>query len=147
MAEPETIDVERTHTLIGPGPPWMHSTRSRGRQRSRTMQKSELLRRTLTTELTTVMPRTLESMKKKLERSPRALERMKRAGKITAWVCDMQGHTGTCAENIGKPLARMRTHNEQVCISTTINFLAKIAKHGESSKCTDLPGPCTDRKT
>ena len=48
----KTIDVERTHSIIGPSVPWMHSTRSRGRPRNRShAKKSELFRRTLTTEI------------------------------------------------------------------------------------------------
>ena len=33
---------------------------------------------------------------------------------------------------MSKSLARMRTHYEQVCISTTTIYLEKISKHGES---------------
>ena len=42
---------------------------------------------------------------KKLERSPRALENEK-TGMITAWVYDMQGHAGTCAEKYWEAIGK-----------------------------------------
>ena len=84
MAEHKTIDVERPIPSLDLVYLGMYSTRGRGRQQNRFMQKSELFRRTLTTEVTSVMSRPLQGMK--------------RAGKITAWIYDMQSRAGTCWE-------------------------------------------------